>query len=97
MSQAHPDLAQLAELTTKLYLDILRRGTMDGRDSEGNIIQVPISAAMMGKIQDWLKAHAVTMDASPESGSSIAQIAANLKARGFTGKLADDEPEEDAA
>lgn len=97
MTRSHPALSELAQLTTDQMLDMVRTGMMDGRDSEGGLIKVPLSAAMYARIIDWLKYHQVTMDASPDSGSSVAQIAEALRAKGVAGKLPPDDPEEDAA
>lgn len=62
---------------------------MPGRDSEGNSIETPISAAMYSRIIDWLKIHGVTMDASgdDEGKSTIGDLAARMKERGVAGRL----------
>lgn len=90
MSRTHPDLSEIATAMTARYKKMLESGTMPGRDSDGNTIDVPLSAAMYGKIMDWLRIHGVTLDPTTgEDGerNDIADMAEALRKRGVAGRL----------
>lgn len=89
MSSTEPTiLQQLAELTTANMLEMVRSGRMEGRDSEGEVIEVPLTAAMYGQILKWLSQNGVTLDATANGGENpVASILSELRLRRDTGGL----------
>lgn len=81
-------LQQLAELTTANMLDMVKTGKMKARDSEGNEIDAPLTAAMYGQILKWLGQNGVTLDATANGGNNpVANILSELRLRRDTGGL----------